>query len=86
MGASLDIYTILGIIWEANDEDSYVVLQIPGKTIDYKLNDNTFTKLCYFDPGHEDNQAPQLKFELFHAYHYMENLVPFGWQWIINNH
>ncbi|KAH9648011.1 F-box protein [Citrus sinensis] len=71
-------YSILGIIREANDEEPYMVLHIPGKAIRYNLNDKTFTKICDFDPGHEVINGSQLKFEWSHAYHYMETLAPFG--------
>ncbi|KAH9678591.1 F-box protein [Citrus sinensis] len=71
-------YSILGIIREANDEESYMVLHIPGKVIRYKLNDKTFTKICDFHPGHEDVEGSQLEFTRLHAYHYMETLARFG--------
>ncbi|KAH9678706.1 F-box protein [Citrus sinensis] len=71
-------YSILGIIREANDEQSYMVLHIRGKAIRYNLNDKTFTKICDFDPGHEVINGSQLKFEWSHAYHYIEILAPFG--------
>lgn len=71
-------YSILGIIREANDEESYMVLHIPGKVIRYKLNDKTFTKICDFHPGHEDVEGSQLEFTGLHAYHYMETLARFG--------
>ncbi|KAK9181427.1 hypothetical protein WN944_024564 [Citrus x changshan-huyou] len=71
-------YSILGIIREANDEQSYMVLHIRGKAIRYNLNDKTFTKICDFDPGHEVINGSQLKFEWSHASHYIEILAPFG--------
>lgn len=71
-------YSILGIIREANDEESYMVLHVPGKVIRYKLNDKTFTKICDFHPGHEYVEGSQLEFKRLHAYPYMETLARFG--------
>lgn len=35
----------LGIIREANDEESYMMLHIPGKAVRYNLNVKTFSGL-----------------------------------------
>lgn len=50
-------YSILGIIQEANDEESCTVLCIPSKVVRYNLNDITFSKICDFNPAREDMET-----------------------------
>ncbi|XVF49413.1 hypothetical protein PTKIN_Ptkin04bG0009900 [Pterospermum kingtungense] len=47
-------FSILCIVREANDEDSYMVLEIPDKAIQYNLKDGSFNKICDLAP-HDDN-------------------------------
>ncbi|KAK3221142.1 hypothetical protein Dsin_015112 [Dipteronia sinensis] len=72
-------FAILGIIREANDEESYMVLHLPGKAICYNLNNKTFNKICDFSPGHEDIHdicyPGYLKFSWFDSFHYIETLA-----------
>ncbi|TXG70580.1 hypothetical protein EZV62_005515 [Acer yangbiense] len=58
---------ILAIIREADDGESYMVLQIPGKVIRYNLNDKTFNMINGFSPGTICN--------CFDAYHYIETVA-----------
>ncbi|KAM7461777.1 hypothetical protein LguiA_029898 [Lonicera macranthoides] len=44
-------FVILGLVRGEDDEDSFVVLHIPGKAIGYRFKDRTFRKLCDFPPG-----------------------------------
>ncbi|TXG70584.1 hypothetical protein EZV62_005519 [Acer yangbiense] len=60
-------FAILDIIREADDEESYMVLHIPGKLIRYNLNDKTFNMIYGFSPG--------LIFDCFDAYHYIETVA-----------
>lgn len=72
-------FSILSVIGEANDSESYMVLHIPAKAIHYNLNDETFDKICDFDPGCEDTGGTRseglLKFWFFHAFQYIETLA-----------
>ena len=40
------LFSILSVVREANDEESYMVLHIPGKVIHYNLKDGNFKRIC----------------------------------------
>lgn len=44
-------FVILGLVRGEEDEDSFLVLHIPGNAIRYRFRDKTFRKLCDFPPG-----------------------------------
>lgn len=46
-------FSILCIVREANEAESYMVLHMPGKVIRYNFNDKTFDKIIDFGSGHE---------------------------------
>ncbi|TXG70582.1 hypothetical protein EZV62_005517 [Acer yangbiense] len=73
-------FVILGIIREADDGESYMVLHIPGKAIRYNLHDKTFIKIFDFSPGREDVEnicnPGYLRFNWYDdAYQYIETLA-----------
>ncbi|XVF11241.1 hypothetical protein REPUB_Repub08aG0009500 [Reevesia pubescens] len=44
------VFSVLCIVREANDEESYIVLHIPDKAIQYNLKDDSFKKMCDLEP------------------------------------
>ncbi|EXC20948.1 F-box protein [Morus notabilis] len=44
------VFSVLCVVRSEVDEESYLVLQIPGKVIRYNLKTRTFFKLCNFEP------------------------------------
>ncbi|XVF54914.1 hypothetical protein PTKIN_Ptkin05aG0218800 [Pterospermum kingtungense] len=48
-------FVILGVVREANDEDSYMVLHVPGKAIRYNFKDDSFKTICDFDSNDIDD-------------------------------
>ncbi|CAK9182728.1 unnamed protein product [Ilex paraguariensis] len=54
-------FLILNLLRRNDDNESFLVLGIPGKAIRYNIKDKTFKKLCDFPPGHlnfEPDHAP----------------------------
>ncbi|OMO52198.1 hypothetical protein COLO4_37361 [Corchorus olitorius] len=49
--------SLLFVVREANDEDSYMVLQIPGKAIRLNLKDGHFNKICVLEPVVNDEEG-----------------------------
>lgn len=47
-------FCIFCVVREANDEESYMVLHIPGKVIRYNLKDGSFKKICDLE-SYEDS-------------------------------
>lgn len=70
-------FSILGVIREANDAESYMVLHIPGKIIRDKLNEKTSDKICEIDPGRADIEGSHLEGSLkfFYCFQYTETLA-----------
>lgn len=48
--ASCSPFTVFFLAREENEENSYLLLQIPGKVVTYNLRDKTFKKLCDLSP------------------------------------
>ncbi|KAM7465804.1 hypothetical protein LguiB_013366 [Lonicera macranthoides] len=72
-------FVILGLFRGEDDEDSFLVLHIPGKAIGYRFRDRTFRKLCDFPPGETDIECEgsesSLKFTgWFDAFEFVESL------------
>ncbi|XVF49414.1 hypothetical protein PTKIN_Ptkin04bG0010000 [Pterospermum kingtungense] len=55
MGLHYYVFSVLCIVREANDEDSYMVLEIPDKAVRYNLKDGSFKKICDFALNDDDN-------------------------------
>ncbi|XVF54912.1 hypothetical protein PTKIN_Ptkin05aG0218600 [Pterospermum kingtungense] len=55
-------YATFCVVEEANEEDSYMVLHIPGKVIQYNLKDGSFQMIYELDPENNDHH------EGFHLY------------------
>ncbi|KAJ0099785.1 hypothetical protein Patl1_20714 [Pistacia atlantica] len=58
---------------EENDEDSYLVVQIPKKVIRYNFKDQTFKKIHDFAPSEFDAHEPEL--ERFDVFQHIESLA-----------
>ncbi|XVF54910.1 hypothetical protein PTKIN_Ptkin05aG0218400 [Pterospermum kingtungense] len=70
-------YVIFCVVRKANDEDSYMVLHIPGKVIEYNFSDGSFKTIFEFDPDHNDDDGgfpfqPTFKYQV--AYQYIPTL------------
>ncbi|XVF11243.1 hypothetical protein REPUB_Repub08aG0009700 [Reevesia pubescens] len=48
------VFSVLCIVREANDEESYMVLHISDKAIQYNLKDGSFKKMCDLEPDEND--------------------------------
>ncbi|KAJ7974833.1 putative F-box family protein [Quillaja saponaria] len=46
-------FSILSVVRGQRDENSYLVLSIPGKVVRYNFQDKTFHKLCDIPTGHD---------------------------------
>ncbi|KAK1576636.1 hypothetical protein Q3G72_015448 [Acer saccharum] len=73
-------FSILEIIREANEEESYMVLLTPGgKVIQYSFYDNTFKKIFDLSPCPKyrmcENLRDPLKFPCFEAFQYVGTLA-----------
>ncbi|XVF54911.1 hypothetical protein PTKIN_Ptkin05aG0218500 [Pterospermum kingtungense] len=69
-------YVIFCVVRKANDEDSYLVLHIPGKVIGYNFRDGSFNTICDLDPDDDDDEGfPfQSTFKYQVAYQYIPTL------------
>ncbi|KAJ4706608.1 putative F-box family protein [Melia azedarach] len=70
-------FSILSVVLEENDEDSYLVVHLPKKAVQYNFKDMTFKKLHDFAPNPvpfniEDEST--LEFGWFDAFQYTESL------------
>ncbi|CAN8298601.1 unnamed protein product [Cochlearia groenlandica] len=43
-------FSVIGIVKEETDAESYILLHIPNKAVKYNFTDKTFKKLCSFEP------------------------------------
>ncbi|TXG70550.1 hypothetical protein EZV62_005485 [Acer yangbiense] len=73
-------FSVLEIIREANEEESYMVLLTPGgKVIQYSFYDNTFKKIFDLSPCPKyrncENLRDTMKFSCFEAYQYIGTLA-----------
>lgn len=69
-------FSIICIIREANEAESYMVLHIPGKVIRYNFNDKTFDKICDFGSGHDQGIRYWASLvEWVDVYQYIESLA-----------
>ena len=69
-------FSILCVVHEETDEDSFLVLHLPNKAIRYNFRDSSFRKLHDFAPLRTrlggDNS---LEFECFDAYRFLVSLA-----------
>lgn len=69
-------YSILCVVREENDDDSYLVLHLPKKAVRYNLKDRTFKKLHDVAPaGNQAEDESALQFRWFDAFQYTESLA-----------
>ncbi|KAJ0041812.1 hypothetical protein Pint_18040 [Pistacia integerrima] len=66
-------FSVLCVAREENDEDSYLVVQIPKKVIRYNFKDQTFKKIHDFAPSEFDAHEPEL--ERFDVFQHIESLA-----------
>uniref|UniRef100_A0A5B7BNX6 F-box domain-containing protein n=1 Tax=Davidia involucrata TaxID=16924 RepID=A0A5B7BNX6_DAVIN len=69
-------FSILSVVREENEQESFLVLHFPGKAIRYKFKDETFKKIFDFGPsGCISNSCTEhLRFRWFDVCHYIETL------------
>ncbi|XP_057972835.1 F-box protein At5g07610 [Malania oleifera] len=70
-------FSVLSVMRRESDEDSFLVVHIPGKAIRYNFKDGTFRKLCDLgcnDGEHSTGTNHFLEFEWRDAYQYIETL------------
>ncbi|XP_017633902.1 F-box protein At5g07610-like [Gossypium arboreum] len=62
--------------WEADDEESYMVLHIPEKAIHYNLKDGSFKKICDLDADENGYKGSPVLISLtyFWAHHFIQTL------------
>ena len=69
-------FSILSIVREEEDEDSYLVVHIPNKAIRYNFKDKSFEKVHEFAPvGIENEVESTLECRWSHAFQYTESLA-----------
>ncbi|KAH7557363.1 hypothetical protein ACOSP7_027051 [Xanthoceras sorbifolium] len=69
-------FSILSIVREENDEDSYFLVHIPNKAIRYNFKDKSFKKIHEFAPvGMEIKVESILEYRWCHAFQYVETLA-----------
>ncbi|CAL5366780.1 unnamed protein product [Camellia sinensis] len=69
-------FVILGLIWEEKDDDeSFLVLHIPGKIIRYNFRDNSFNKLFDLPSSHNDVDGLLIFDGLPNVFEYIESLA-----------
>ncbi|XP_031281986.1 F-box protein At5g07610-like isoform X1 [Pistacia vera] len=71
LGNYYEKYSILCVVREEKDEDSYMVIHVPKKAIRYNFKDRTFKKLHDFEPGFDDT----IQHNCFSAFQYTESLA-----------
>ncbi|XP_059637062.1 F-box protein At5g07610-like [Cornus florida] len=67
-------YSILNLVREEDENESSLLLHVPGKVLSYKLKDNTFKELHNLAPG-KFHKKGSLQFGCFDAYLYTETLA-----------
>ncbi|TYH08875.1 hypothetical protein ES288_A07G051800v1 [Gossypium darwinii] len=70
------VFSVLCIVREADDEESYMVLHIPEKAIHYNLKDGSFKKICDLDAdenGYKGSPA-LISLTYFWAHHFIQTL------------
>ncbi|OMO52207.1 hypothetical protein COLO4_37345 [Corchorus olitorius] len=68
-------FSILSVVREADDQESYLVLHIPGMAIHYSLKFGIFSKICDFAPdNHDDPSLLFLKYGPWDASQFMPTL------------
>ncbi|TXG70571.1 hypothetical protein EZV62_005506 [Acer yangbiense] len=69
-------FSMLSIVREEEDEDSYLVVHIPNKAIRYNFKDKYFEKVHEFAPvGIEIEVESTLEYRCSHAFQYTESLA-----------
>ncbi|CAL5365304.1 unnamed protein product [Camellia sinensis] len=68
-------FSILGVLREDNEDESFLVLSVPGKVISYNFKDSSLKKLLDFAPAKIDKNHI-LQFGCFDTYQYIESLAP----------
>ncbi|XP_059636872.1 F-box protein At5g07610-like isoform X1 [Cornus florida] len=67
-------YSILSLVREDHEDESALLVHIPGKVLSYNFKDNTFKELHSFAPG-KIHKRGSLQFGCFDAYIYVETLA-----------
>ncbi|KAL5745898.1 hypothetical protein ACOSP7_027044 [Xanthoceras sorbifolium] len=69
-------FSILSIVREEDDNNSYLVVHLPNKAIRYNFKDKSFKKLHEFAPiGTDIEEAATLEYRCFYAFQYSESLA-----------
>ncbi|KAL9409365.1 hypothetical protein AB3S75_047706 [Citrus x aurantiifolia] len=69
-------YSILGVVREENDDDSYMLLHLPNKVVHYDLKDNTLKEvLDVASNGSQAVDASSLQYRWFGAFQYHRSLA-----------
>ncbi|CAL5366786.1 unnamed protein product [Camellia sinensis] len=72
------LFAILSIVREKkDDEDSFMVLHIPGKILRYSLGDESFEKICDVGAEHCDGNGmveDSFMYSWFHSFQYIESV------------
>ncbi|KAK4489386.1 hypothetical protein RD792_005195 [Penstemon davidsonii] len=62
-----------GILYTRKNEESFVVLSVPGKAVHYNIEDETVEKIWDFDQGECDFECPSI-FNWFDVFQYIESV------------
>lgn len=68
-------FSIIGVVHDENEDESSLVLSIPGKIISYKFKDNTMKELLHCVAEKTDKRC-LLQFGCPDIFQYIETLVP----------
>ncbi|XVF11356.1 hypothetical protein REPUB_Repub08aG0020700 [Reevesia pubescens] len=70
------VFSVLCIFKEANDKESYIVLHIPDKAIQYNLKDGSFKKICdlYADENDYRGSPTLISLTCFWAEQFIQTL------------
>ncbi|XAR73429.1 hypothetical protein NMG60_11007394 [Bertholletia excelsa] len=68
-------FSILGVLRGSNEDDSFLVLNVPGMLVSYKFKDGSLKKLLNFGPG-KINKSHVLQFGCYDSYQFFVTLAP----------
>ncbi|GAY60284.1 hypothetical protein CUMW_200760 [Citrus unshiu] len=69
-------YSLLGVVGEENDDDSYLLLHLPNKVVHYDLKDKTYKNLLdVASDGNQAADASSLQYRWFGAFQYYQCLA-----------
>ncbi|KAH7842919.1 hypothetical protein Vadar_010640 [Vaccinium darrowii] len=69
-------HSILGVIRQENEDESFLLLNVPGKVVSYNLKDGTLKELLNLAPEEKIGVRRAPPFRYYDTYQYIETLAP----------